>query len=246
MKKLFSLTKRNLKEIIRDPLAVVFCLVFPVFMLVLLQSIFTSIGTADTPQFQIKNYAVGICVFGYTFVSMFTSMRIAGDKKSSFMNRINILPIKSSTYYLSFLFSSFPVCFAQTIVFILFALPFGFPFTLETLVVVVYLIPSMCFYITFGILIGVICNSEEKTGAFNSIIIQVVAIFGGIFMPINVFSGALKTIIYILPFARSILIGAEVFTVGVSCIYPHILYVLGYTILLWVIIVLLLKLKNKR
>ena len=42
MKKLISLTKRNMKEMLRDPLSLVFCLAFPVVMLVLMQSIFLS------------------------------------------------------------------------------------------------------------------------------------------------------------------------------------------------------------
>ena len=42
MKKVIQLTIRNIKEMLRDPLSIVFCLIFPMLMLVLMQSIFTN------------------------------------------------------------------------------------------------------------------------------------------------------------------------------------------------------------
>ena len=42
MKKVIQLTIRNIKEMLRDPLSIVFCLIFPILMLVLMQSIFTN------------------------------------------------------------------------------------------------------------------------------------------------------------------------------------------------------------
>ena len=80
MKKLISLTKRNMKEMLRDPLSLVFCLAFPVVMLVLMQSIFLSFENIPD-NFLIENYASGICVFGYTFIGMFVALQIASDKK---------------------------------------------------------------------------------------------------------------------------------------------------------------------
>jgi hypothetical protein len=70
MKQLIALTKRNLLEILRDPLAAVFCIAFPVVMLTFMQAIFS--GFEFVPEnFQIENYSMGICVFGYAFAGMF-------------------------------------------------------------------------------------------------------------------------------------------------------------------------------
>ena len=89
MKALFSLTKRNLKETLRDPLSLIFCLVFPILMLILMQAIILNIQNAPE-NFKIENYASGICVFGYTFISMFVALQIASDKNTSFIKRIKI------------------------------------------------------------------------------------------------------------------------------------------------------------
>ena len=61
MKKVIQLTIRNIKEMLRDPLSIVFCLIFPILMLVLMQSIFTNFEYIPD-NFKIANYAPGICV----------------------------------------------------------------------------------------------------------------------------------------------------------------------------------------
>ena len=78
MKKLISLTKRNLLEIVRDPLSAIFCIAFPVVMLVFMQVLISGFDYIP-PNFEVQNYATGICVFGFTFTAMFISMSIAGD-----------------------------------------------------------------------------------------------------------------------------------------------------------------------
>ena len=56
MKKLFALSKRNIKEMLRDPLSLVFCIAFPVLMLVMMQIIFKNVEYMPE-NFEIKNYA---------------------------------------------------------------------------------------------------------------------------------------------------------------------------------------------
>ena len=118
MNKLILLAKRNLKEIARDPLSLVFCIGFPVVMLVLLQALFS--GMSFTPEnFRIENYAVGICVFGYTFSALFVAMNLSGDRSSEFINRLNMSPIKKFHYLGSYVVAMLPVMLFQTVVFAL-------------------------------------------------------------------------------------------------------------------------------
>lgn len=114
MKKLFALVVRNLKETIRDPLSMLFCLLFPIAMLVLMQAIFS--GMEERPaNFEITNYASGICVFGYTFVALFVAMQIAGDKNTAFIKRLNVAPLSKFVYYFGFVCSGLILAFCQTV-----------------------------------------------------------------------------------------------------------------------------------
>lgn len=227
MKKWVILAQRNIKETLREPLSLIFCLGFPLVMLLLMQILFTNLE-AVPDNFEIKNYASGICVFGYTFTSLFVAMQISSDKNTSFIKRINISPLSKFGYYCSFFLSALPMAIIQTVLFFLVALIFKFPFDVNFLLSIIYLLPSAIFYICVGILIGCICKNEKQTGPINSIFISLTGIFGGVFMPISIFSGGFATFINLLPFGHSVLIGSELQTVGAKCIYPHILYLLFY------------------
>ncbi|MCI6542577.1 MAG: ABC transporter permease [Firmicutes bacterium] len=245
MKKLFALTKRNLKEMLRDPLSIVFCLIFPVIMLVLMQAIFMNISFIPD-NFKIQSYASGICVFGYAFIGMFVSLQIATDKNTSFIKRLNIAPTKKWTYYLSFVCSSLPLAFAQTILFFAIALIFKFPFNVNLILSIIYLIPSALLYITLGIMIGIICSNEKQTGPISSIFISLVGIFGGVFMPLSSLSNGFLTFVNALPFSHTVMIASELHTIGTSAIYPHILFILGYTALFITISIIVEKIKEKK
>lgn len=245
MKKLFSLTKRNIKEMLRDPLSLIFCLAFPVLMLVLMQAIFVNFEYAPD-NFKIENYASGICVFGFTFVGMFVALQIAADKNTAFIKRLNIAPVGKFKYYLSFVFSALPIALLQMVIFFLISLCFGFPFDANFVLSIIYLIPSALLYISLGIMIGVLCNNEKQTGPISSIFISLVGILGGVFMPLSTLKGGFKTFVNILPFSHSISIASELQSLGAKCIYPHILYVLGYTILFLLIAFIVEKVKAKR
>ncbi len=243
MKKVFVLTKRNIREMLRDPLAGVFCIAFPVVMLIFMQIIFQSTPTAPD-NFKIENYAMGICVFGYAFTGMFLAMNIASDKNSSFLKRIVISPICRTTYLLSFLFSGLIVVILQTFLFFLIALAFKMPLDYRLPLALVYLLPSALFYLSLGILLGVLCKNEKQTGPINSIVVSLTGILGGIFMPLSAFSGGFAKFVNLLPFSHSVLIASELYTVGATCIYPHSLFLAVYIALLWATVVLTEKIRQ--
>ncbi len=245
MNKLMALTNRNLKEMLRDPLSIVFCLIFPVVMLILMQAIFLNMEQVPD-NFRIESYASGICVFGYTFICMFVALQIAGDKNTSFIKRLNIAPMNKFSYYLSFVCSSLPLALCQTLLFFVIALIFKFPFNVNFILSIIYLIPSALLYICLGVLIGIICNNEKQTGPISSIFISVVGIFGGIFMPISALSEGFANFLNWLPFSHTVMIGADIQTLGAGAIYPHIIYILAYTLLLIVLAFMIQKLKDKR
>lgn len=245
MKKCLILSQRNIKEMIRDPLSLIFCLGFPLIMLLLMQIIFTNLE-AVPDNFVIKNYASGICVFGYTFTSLYVAMQISSDKNTSFIKRIDISPVGKFAYYCSFLLSALPMAFIQTVLFFSTALIFKFPFDINFLLSILYLLPSAVFYICVGVLIGCICKNEKQTGPITSVFISLTGILGGVFMPLNLFSGGFAAFVNLLPFGHSVLIGSELQTVGAKCIYPHILYLLFYVVLFIAIIALIETVRKVR
>lgn len=245
MKKLFALTKRNIKEMLRDPLSLMFCIIFPIVMLVLMQIIFLNIE-AMPDNFKITSYASGICVFGYTFIGMFVALQVSSDKNTSFIKRLNIAPINKFTYYFSFLLSSLPLALVQTLLFFAFALIFKFPFDANLLLSIVYLIPSIIFYVCLGLLVGIMCKNEKQTGPIFSVFISLVGIFGGIFMPLSSLSGSFKTFVNLLPFSHTVQIASDIQSLGGGAIYPHILYILFYIAIFVLLSFIIEKIRSKK
>lgn len=231
MKKIFAIAKRNFTEMFRDPVSLLLCLAFPLLMLCLMQLLFSNMQYLPE-NFKIENYASGICVFGYTFISLYVALQITTDKNTSFIKRLNISPIRRTDYIFSFYLSALPMTLLQTVIFFLVALIFGFPFNIYFLISILYLIPSAVLYISIGILIGIISKNGKMTGPISSIFISFIGIFGGIFTPASTFTGTFGKIINFLPFTHSVEIASGLHSIGFSCIYPHILYVVGYTVLI--------------
>ncbi len=243
MKKIMALTRRNLLEMLRDPLAILFCLAFPIVMLLFMQIVALNLPVVPD-NFKIENYAVGICVFGYTFTGMFLAMSIAGDKNTSFIKRISVSPVKQGTYLASFLCSGLPVAFFQTLVFFLLAIPFGFPVDGRLIASIFLLLPSALFYLSFGILLGVLCKNEKQTGPINSIVVSLTGMLGGVFMPVNTFTGGFKAFIDALPFTHTVQIASNLYVADAAVIW-HLLFVIAYTALLWGIVLLLGKIRKR-
>lgn len=242
MNKTLILAKRNLKEIVRDPLSLVFNMAFPIVMLFLLGVITNSLEYVPE-QFLINNYSVGICIFGYTFVMLFTAMLIAEDKNGEFINRLNMSPIRKSSYIAGYYMAVAPIMAAQTVLFLLCSCILGLTFSYKLAVVFIYLIPSAVLYVVLGVLIGTIVKNGKQAGPVCSIIISATSMLGGVFMPVNSM-GAFTTVANLLPFSHSVKIAAGVFNGDYGCIYPHVLWVVGYAAAIFAITVLIYKRKR--
>ena len=242
MNNLITLTKRNIKEIIRDPLSIVFCLGFPIVMLVFMQLILSGVKFTP-PNFQIDSYAIGICLFGYTFAMLFTATTIAGDKNTEFINRLMIAPIKKSTYLFSFVLAILPITICQTIIFFITALLFGFTLSFNIILTILALIPSAIFFISLGILFGTLAKTEKHAGPLCSIVISVSMILGGVFMPTQGM-GVFSDIVNALPFIHTLEIGTSVMTGSFTQSLIHFAWILGYTLVVWGIITILNKRKQ--
>ncbi|MBQ9485469.1 MAG: ABC transporter permease [Clostridia bacterium] len=242
MNKTAALVKRNLKEIIRDPLSLVFNVAFPILMLFLLGILIN--GFEYVPeQFLIENYSVGICVFGYTFAMLFAAMLIAEDKNAEFVNRLDMAPISKAEYVASYYLALAPVVIFQTVLFLLCSCILGLEFSVRLLIAFAYLMPSAALYVALGALIGAIVKSAKQAGPICSVIISGTSLLGGVFMPVNNL-GTFSTIVNLLPFTHSVKIATGVFGGDYGCIYPHVLWVVGYTVIVFIITVLLFKRKK--
>lgn len=243
--KSFVFAKRNFKEILRDKLSLIFCFAFPLALLLILEVIITGIGTeaiSATPQFEINNLAPSIAVFSFSFLTLFGSQIIAKDRSTSFQARLNTSPMKSTDFVLGYILPLLPIAFAQAVVSFVLCFFFGLSITWNLLLALVFLIPSAILFIALGLLFGSIFSGSATSG-MSSIVINLAAILGGMFFPIQLMTGAIVTVANVLPFYPALQIVRMAVVGDFSQILQPLLIVLAYTI---VILVLAIFVFNKR
>lgn len=104
--RMFLFAKRNIKEILRDPINLFFSIGFPLVLLVLLSIINSSIPPeAKNTMFQIKNLAPGLAMFGSVFMALFAGMLLSKDRTSSFLMRLFTSPMTAADFYFRLYFT---------------------------------------------------------------------------------------------------------------------------------------------
>ena len=118
MKRMMVFSKRNFIEMSRDVLSYIFCVAFPIAMLVIMSVVNSSIPKqAGVTMFRIDNLAGGIAVFGQTFVMLFTAIGVAKDKNGSFLTRLYATPMKARDFVYGYIIPMLLVAFIQAYVF---------------------------------------------------------------------------------------------------------------------------------
>ena len=205
MSRAAAFTSRNIKELIRDPLSYIFCLGFPIVMLIIMSVVNSSIPPeAGMTVFRIDNLAGGVAVFGQTFVMLFTALTVAGDRSHSFLVRLYATPMRSADFTAGYMLPMLIIALAQNIItyaaaFII-SLITGYDLSIGGLLLsVIVNIPSEVMFIGFGLLFGTILNEKAAPG-ICSIIISVGSMLGCIWFDADSIGGAMLAICRCTPF----------------------------------------------
>ena len=108
-----TLTKRNIKEILRDPLSLIFMMALPLVMEIMFYFLFHD----KTDQFEMKYLAPGIVVFSQAFLSLFTGILISTDRNQAFLTRLYVSKARSHEFILGYAIAVLPAAAVQSVVF---------------------------------------------------------------------------------------------------------------------------------
>ena len=115
MNKVLNFYKRNLKEILRDPIIYIFCLGFPVAMF-LLFFIINKFSNGHTATFEVLSLLPGMIVFSYSFVMLTLSIVVSKDKQTFFLKRLYSSPMKSYHFILGYFLVGLFIGLLQTLI----------------------------------------------------------------------------------------------------------------------------------
>lgn len=237
--KTLTFAKRNVRELIRDPLTVIFGLGFPIVLLLLLSAIQANI---PVPLFEIGSLAPGITVFGLSFMSLFSAMIISKDRSTSLLQRLYTTPLTPLDFILGYTLPIIPFAVAQSVVCYLVAIILGLEVTASILIAIIFIIPISLLFIALGLLFGSILSDKQVGGICGALLTNLTAWLSGIWFDLELVGGAFKRIAYVLPFVHAVELERAVLAGNYSDILPHLFWVLGYSsVLLFLSVVVFLR-----
>ena len=204
MRRTIVFAKRNLIEVCRDPLSWIFCIAFPIVMLIIMSIVNSAIPKEGMTLFRIDNLAGGIAIFGQMFVMLFTAIAVAKDRNGAFLTRLYSSPMKSSNFVWGYILPMLLTAVIQVIISLIAAVIVSLitDYSLSIgglLLTVIAVIPSALMFSAIGFLFGALFNEKAAPG-ICSIIISLGAMLGGIWFDVEGVGGFMYKLGRCLPF----------------------------------------------
>lgn len=241
--KMLTFAKRNAKEILRDPLTLLFGLGFPLVLILLLSAIQANI---PVPLFEIAHLTPGITVFGLSFMTLFSATLIARDRGSALLQRLYTTPLTPLDFILGYTLPIVPFAVAQSTVCYIVALFLGLDVTVNILWAILCILPVSLLFIALGLLCGSVLNDKQVGGICGALLTNLSAWLSGTWFDLDLVGGAFKRIAYALPFVHAVEMERAVLTGDLPGVFPHLFFVLGYAAVALAVAVLLFLRQMKR
>lgn len=226
--KLLAFSGRTTKEILRDPLNIAFGLGFPLVLILLLSAIQANIPVT---LFEIKTLTPGITVFGLSFMTLFAATLIAKDRESALLQRLYTTPLHAVDFILGYLLPLLPIAAAQSTICYLIAILLGLPVTASIIYAILFILPISLFFISLGLLCGTLFHVKQVGGICGALLTNLTAWLSGVWFDLSLVGGAFEKIANALPFVHAVKLEQAVLNGDYTNIFPHIYWVLGYTLI---------------
>lgn len=238
MMRWLAFATRNNKEIIRDPLNFAFGIGFPLAILLLLSAIQANI---PVQMFVIDKLIPGIIVFGLSFISIFSGMLISKDRETSFLMRLFTTPLSATDYIVGYTLPLLPLAILQIAASFIAAFFLGLPVNFSVLLSLIVYIPTVVLFIGIGLLAGSIFNEKQVSNICGALLTNLSAWLSGAWFDLNLVGGWFKGIAYSIPFAHAVDAGRATLNGDYSSILPHLWWVIGYAVVIFVIAIIVFR-----
>lgn len=242
--RMLAFSGRTAKEILRDPLNLIFGLGFPVMLLLLLTAIQANIPVSI---FEIESLAPGIPVFGLSFMTLFSATLISKDRESALLQRLFTTPMTAVDFIAGYALPILPIAVVQCIICYITAIILGLSATVTIVYSVLFIIPVSLFFIALGLMFGSILGVKQVGGICGALLTNLTALLSGIWFDTSLVGGVFSKAANLLPFAHAVEMERAVLSGNYQDIFPHIWWVLGYAAAasIFAVVLFLRKMKNQ-
>lgn len=227
--RMLTFANRTFKEIIRDPLTVAFGLGFPLVVLLLLTAIQANVPVA---LFELDKLTPGICVFGLSFVSLFSAMLISKDRETSLQRRLFTTPLTAADFLLGYSLPMLPISVLQSVICYIAALILGLKPTVGILWTLLFLLPAALLYIAIGLLCGSLLTDKQVGGICGALLTNLTAWLSDVWFDVSLMGKVFKNIANTLPFIHAVELERAALAGDISAAVHELPIVLGYAVIL--------------
>lgn len=235
---------RVARELARDPLSYVFCLLTPMAMQALFFTIYVNMPTsarAGMEIFRPDTLATGIAYFGFSFVMLFAALLLSRDRSRAFLMRLYATPMTAVDFLIGYALPLAVLGVLQMFLTFSFAavlgVASGYPLHLIGILrAALALLPSLLFFIALGLAFGALL-SENAAPGLVSVIITLSGVMGGIWMPLEDMP-SLRRVFSFLPFLHGVCLARVAYRGDADTMWLHLVVTIGSAMLASVLAVL--------
>ena len=220
--------KRCRKELLRDPLTLIFGLGFPLILLLLLSAIQSNV---PVPLFEIERLTPGIAVFGLSFMTLFAATLVAKDRESAFLQRLYTTPMTPVNFIGGYLLPLLPIALAQSALCYLAAVALGLPLSIHVVWAVLSMLPVSVFYVALGLLCGSVLTVKQVGGLCGALLTNLSAWLSGVWFDLELVGKGFNKLAHLLPFVHMVELERAILTDRLADTLPHLLPILAYATL---------------
>ncbi len=225
-----ELVKRNLKELLRDPLSLGLTIGLPVVMLLILQGL-DGVDEFFSPTM----LAPGIALFGFVMLMFSSAMILSKDRETALFARLLTTPLRSRDFVAAYSLPFLAVAVVQGVIVFAVAGLLGLESEGSIGLVLLVLLIMAIFFIGLGMILGSLLKVAPLSGAYSAVLL--LTIFSGTWFNLDSIGGPIQTVENLLPFTHALEAARDVLTdgAGVSAIATDLYWVLGYTLVAMVL-----------
>jgi ABC-2 type transport system permease protein len=154
--------------------------------------------------FEIHRLTPGITVFGLSFLTLFSSLILAKDRQSAFLQRLYSSPMRPIEFLLGYALPLIPMGLVQVLVCYLTAVCLGFTISVEILFATLLSLPGIVFFIGLGLFFGSFLTDKQVGGICGALVTNVTALMSGAWFDLTLVGGGFETVANLLPFVHAV------------------------------------------
>jgi ABC-2 type transport system permease protein len=139
-----------------------------------------------------------------------------------------------------------PISVAQSVVCYAVALLLGLTPTVNILLAILFIIPISILFIAIGLLCGSVLNDKQVGGICGALLTNICAWLSGTWFDLKLVGGEFEAAAYALPFVHAVEMEKAILKGDFGGMFPHIYWVLAYTVILLITAVYLFLHKMKK